>query len=87
MNSLSTLFGEKLVLRRLDALPPDLSLNALGLNEQQSGIVETAIRVPHGLVLVTGPTGSGKTLSLYCFLQMLNAEARNICSVKDPAEI
>ena len=87
VNSLPTLFGEKLVLRRLDALPPDLSLGALGLSEAQSRVVASAIRAPHGLVLVTGPTGSGKTLSLYCFLQMLNAEARNICSVEDPAEI
>jgi type IV pilus assembly protein PilB len=87
VNSLPTLFGEKLVLRRLDSLPPDLSLGALGLDAGQSRIVETAIRAPHGLVLVTGPTGSGKTLSLYCFLQMLNAEARNVCSVEDPAEI
>jgi type IV pilus assembly protein PilB len=87
VNSLPTLFGEKLVLRRLDALPPDLSLGALGLSEAQGRVVESAIRAPHGLILVTGPTGSGKTLSLYCFLQMLNAEARNICSVEDPAEI
>ncbi|GGD89963.1 GspE/PulE family protein [Caballeronia grimmiae] len=87
VNSLPTLFGEKLVLRRLDALPPDLSLGALGLSEAQGRVVDSAIRAPHGLVLVTGPTGSGKTLSLYCFLQMLNAEARNICSVEDPAEI
>src|ERR1700759_2523079 len=69
VNSLPTLFGEKLVLRRLDALPPDLSLAALGLNAPQSAVVESAIPPPHGLVLVTGPTGSGKTLSLYCFLQ------------------
>ncbi|MDR5879150.1 GspE/PulE family protein [Caballeronia sp. LZ032] len=87
VNSLPTLFGEKLVLRRLDALPPDLSLGALGLDEAQSRVVEGAIRAPHGLVLVTGPTGSGKTLSLYCFLQLLNAEARNVCSVEDPVEI
>ncbi|BAN24153.1 GspE/PulE family protein [Caballeronia insecticola] len=87
VNSLPTLFGEKLVLRRLDTLPPDLSLAALGLDDAQGRVVESAIRAPHGLVLVTGPTGSGKTLSLYCFLQMLNAEARNVCSVEDPVEI
>jgi type IV pilus assembly protein PilB len=87
VNSLPTLFGEKLVLRRLDELPHDLSLGALGLDARQSRIVETAIRAPHGLVLVTGPTGSGKTLSLYCFLQMLNAQSRNLCSVEDPSEI
>jgi type IV pilus assembly protein PilB len=87
VNSLPTLFGEKLVLRRLDALPADLSLDSLGLDPQQRAAVDAAIRAPHGLVLVTGPTGSGKTLSLYCFLHMLNDEARNLCSVEDPAEI
>jgi len=87
VSSLPTLFGEKLVLRRLEALPADLSLTALGLDDAQCGTVADAIRSPHGLVLVTGPTGSGKTLSLYCFLQMLNSESRNLCSVEDPAEI
>ncbi|MGH8782778.1 GspE/PulE family protein [Paraburkholderia sp.] len=87
VNSLPTLFGEKLVLRRLEALPAQLTLDALGLDAQQRDTVDAAIRAPHGLVLVTGPTGSGKTLSLYCFLQMLNAESRNLCSVEDPAEI
>ncbi len=87
VNSLPVLFGEKLVLRRLDSLPADLSLLALGLSEDQHDTVMAAIHAPHGLVLVTGPTGSGKTLSLYCFLQMLNAQSRNVCSVEDPAEI
>ncbi|WJF91355.1 ATPase, T2SS/T4P/T4SS family [Paraburkholderia bonniea] len=87
VNSLPTLFGEKLVLRRLDPLPKDLSLAALGLDAAQHRTVTEAIHAPHGLVLVTGPTGSGKTLSLYCFLQMLNAGSRNLCSVEDPAEI
>lgn len=87
VSSLPTLFGEKLVLRRLEALPADLSLAALGLDDAQRDAVADAIRAPHGLVLVTGPTGSGKTLSLYCFLQMLNGESRNLCSVEDPAEI
>ena len=64
-----------------------MSLAALGLAADQQRTVEAAIHAPHGLVLVTGPTGSGKTLSLYCFLQMLNAESRNVCSVEDPAEI
>jgi len=87
VNSLPTLFGEKLVLRRLEALPADLTLAALGLDAAQQASVEAAIRAPHGLVLVTGPTGSGKTLSLYCFLQMLNLPSHNLCSVEDPAEI
>ncbi|MFM0225294.1 GspE/PulE family protein [Paraburkholderia dipogonis] len=87
VNSLPTLFGEKLVLRRLDALPADLSLDLLGLDLRQRETMDAAIRAPHGLVLVTGPTGSGKTLSLYCFLNLLNGETRNLCSVEDPAEI
>lgn len=87
VNSLPTLFGEKLVLRRLEALPANLSLDSLGLAPGQRDIVDRSIRSPHGLVLVTGPTGSGKTMSLYCFLQLLNAESRNLCSVEDPAEI
>lgn len=87
VNSLPVLFGEKLVLRRLDSLPADLSLGALGLSDSQQTTVNRAIQAPHGLVLVTGPTGSGKTLSLYCFLHLLNAQSRNICSVEDPAEI
>ena len=87
VNSLPTLHGEKLVLRRLEALPADLSLAALGLDSAQQQTLGAAIGAPHGLVLVTGPTGSGKTLSLYCFLQMLNNASRNLCSVEDPAEI
>jgi type IV pilus assembly protein PilB len=87
VNSLPTLFGEKLVLRRLEALPADLSRDSPGLAPGQRDIVDRSIRSPHGLVLVTGPTGSGKTMSLYCFLQLLNAESRNLCSVEDPAEI
>ncbi|OYD76498.1 UNVERIFIED_ORG: type IV pilus assembly protein PilB [Burkholderia sp. CF145] len=87
VNSLPTLFGEKLLLRRLEALPADLSLDSLGLAPGQRDIVDRSIHSPHGLVLVTGPTGSGKTMSLYCFLQLLNAESRNLCSVEDPAEI
>jgi type IV pilus assembly protein PilB len=87
VSSLPTLFGEKLVLRRLDTLPPDLTLARLGFDDEQARAVEAAIRAPHGLVLVTGPTGSGKTLSLYCALQMLDRDAYNICTVEDPAEI
>ncbi len=87
VSSLPTLFGEKLVLRRLETLPPGLSLASLGFDAAQARIVESAIRAPHGLVLVTGPTGSGKTLSLYCALQMLDRDAHNICTVEDPAEI
>ena len=87
VSSLPTIFGEKLVLRRMETLPAGLSLGALGFDARQRPAVEAAIRAPHGLILVTGPTGSGKTLSLYCFLQMLNTASRNICTVEDPVEI
>jgi type IV pilus assembly protein PilB len=87
VSTLPTLFGEKLVLRRLDSLPEDLSLQALGLEPDQQAAISQAIRAPHGLLLVTGPTGSGKTLSLYCFMQYLNSFSSNLCSVEDPAEI
>ncbi|MGU7770851.1 GspE/PulE family protein [Burkholderia sp. MR1-5-21] len=87
VSTLPTLFGEKLVLRRLETLPPDLTLASLGFDAQQAAAMEAAIRAPHGLVLVTGPTGSGKTLSLYCALQMLDRDADNVCTVEDPAEI
>nr|WP_232452338.1 ATPase, T2SS/T4P/T4SS family [Burkholderia ubonensis] len=87
VSSLPTLFGEKLVLRRLETLPPDLTLARLGFDTLQARAMEAAIRAPHGLVLVTGPTGSGKTLSLYCALQMLDRDAHNVCTVEDPAEI
>ena len=87
VSALPTVLGEKLALRRLDTLPADLSLETLGFDVGQRPIVEAAIRAPHGLVLVTGPTGSGKTLSLYAFVQMLNAHSRNVCTVEDPAEI
>jgi type IV pilus assembly protein PilB len=87
VSTLPTLFGEKLVLRRLATLPGELSLAALGLDAAQQASLEAALRAPHGLILVTGPTGSGKTLSLYSFLQHLNRESLNLCAVEDPAEL
>jgi len=87
VNSLPTLHGEKLVLRRLDAEPTRLTLAALGLSAVQQSTLERALAAPHGLLLVTGPTGSGKTVSLYCLLALLNCGARNLCAVEDPTEI
>ncbi|KVM73399.1 type II secretion system protein E [Burkholderia gladioli] len=87
VSSLPTLHGEKLVLRRLDTLPADLSLSSLGFDARQAGALEAAVAAPHGLVLVTGPTGSGKTVTLYCCLQGLNLASRNLCTIEDPAEL
>lgn len=87
VSSLPTLHGEKLVLRRLDTLPADLSLPALGFDPQQAADLDAAIAAPHGLALVTGPTGSGKTVTLYCCLQRLNLASHNLCTIEDPAEL
>ncbi|RKP48527.1 GspE/PulE family protein [Pararobbsia silviterrae] len=87
VSTLPTLYGEKIVLRRLDTLPDDLSLRALGFDADQARVVVRTLDAPHGLVLVTGPTGSGKTISLYAFMHTLDRDAANICTVEDPAEL
>jgi type IV pilus assembly protein PilB len=87
VSTLPTLYGEKLVLRRLDTLPGNLSLQALGFEPEHETIVSRTLSAPHGLLLVTGPTGSGKTVSLYGFMHALNNIASNICTVEDPAEL
>ncbi len=87
VSSLPTLHGEKLVLRLLDAGTTTLGLDRLGLEAEQQQILEQAIEQPHGMLLVTGPTGSGKTVTLYSALQALNTPSRNLLSVEDPVEI
>ena len=87
VSSLPTLFGEKLVLRRLEPLPGDLTLASVGFDPGQAAQVQAQIRSPHGLILVTGPTGCGKTLTLHCFMRLLDPQSLNLCSVEDPAEI
>lgn len=86
VNTCPTVFGEKVVMRVLDknALPHDLS--SLGLDERQYSDLSEAIRSPHGLMLVTGPTGSGKSTTLYSCLNYLNDSETNICTVEDPVE-
>lgn len=84
---LPTVHGEKVVLRRLDRLPPSLDLSALGLTPEAALAVEQALSEPTGMILITGPTGSGKTLSLFCLLQRLNRESLNVCTVEDPPEL
>jgi type IV pilus assembly protein PilB len=87
VSTLPTLFGEKVVLRILDAGVAKLGIDKLGYEEDQKKLFVDAVRKPYGMVLVTGPTGSGKTVSLYTALNILNDEQRNISTVEDPVEI
>ncbi|MBJ7576059.1 type IV-A pilus assembly ATPase PilB [Luteimonas sp. MC1828] len=87
VSTLPTLFGEKVVLRILDAAAARLGIEKLGYEPDQRALFEDAIHKPYGMVLVTGPTGSGKTVSLYTALGILNDEVRNISTVEDPVEI
>ncbi|WP_374383068.1 type IV-A pilus assembly ATPase PilB [Thermomonas sp.] len=87
VSTLPTLFGEKIVLRILDASAAKLGIDKLGYEPAQQKLFLDAIHKPYGMVLVTGPTGSGKTVSLYTALGILNDETRNISTVEDPVEI
>jgi len=82
-----TLFGEKIVMRILDASAAKMGIDKLGYEDGQKDLFMGAIANPYGMVLVTGPTGSGKTVSLYTALNILNTEGRNISTVEDPVEI
>lgn len=87
VNTLPTLWGEKLVVRILDAKNTQLGISQLGLEAEQQALYEAALAKPQGLILVTGPTGSGKTLTLYSGLNLINTPERNISSAEDPVEI
>ncbi|MHB1273859.1 MAG: type IV-A pilus assembly ATPase PilB [Rhodanobacter sp.] len=87
VSSLPTLFGEKIVLRILDATSARIGIEKLGYEPDQQKLYIDALHKPYGMVLVTGPTGSGKTVSLYTGLNMLNTAERNISTVEDPVEI
>ncbi|WP_287907886.1 type IV-A pilus assembly ATPase PilB [Acinetobacter sp.] len=87
VNSLPTLFGEKLVLRILDPSSAMLGIDALGYEEDQKALFMEALEKPQGMLLITGPTGSGKTVSLYTGLNILNTESSNISTAEDPVEI
>ena len=82
-----TLFGEKIVMRILDPSSAKLGIDALGYEPDQKQLYLDALAKPYGMILVTGPTGSGKTVSLYTGLNILNTEDRNISTAEDPAEI
>jgi type IV pilus assembly protein PilB len=87
LSTCPTLFGEKIVMRILDASAARMGIDKLGYEEDQKKLFMDAIVKPYGMVLVTGPTGSGKTVSLYTALNILNTEGRNISTVEDPVEI
>ncbi len=87
VNTCPTLFGEKIVLRILDPSSAQLGIDALGYEEHQKNLYLKHLNKPYGMILVTGPTGSGKTVSLYTGLNILNTEDRNISTAEDPAEI
>ncbi len=87
VSTLPTLFGEKVVLRILDGGAVKLGIEKLGYEDEQKDLFLAAVQKPYGMVLVTGPTGSGKTVSLYTALGILNDEHRNISTVEDPVEI
>ncbi len=87
VNTLPTLYGEKVVLRILDSSAAQVGIDALGFEPEQRDAFLAAISKPYGMVLVTGPTGSGKTVSLYTALNILNKPEINISTVEDPVEI
>ena len=87
VNTLPTLWGEKIVLRILDPSSAKMGIDALGYEEDQKALYMEALAQPQGMILVTGPTGSGKTVSLYTGLNILNTEGTNISTAEDPVEI
>ena len=87
VNTLPTLYGEKVVLRVLERAAGHIGIDKLGLDPEQHKAYMTAIKKPYGMILVTGPTGSGKTVTLYSAINVLNRPEVNICTVEDPVEI
>ena len=87
VNTLPTLWGEKIVMRILDPSSAQMGIDALGYEEEQKELYMTALKQPQGMILVTGPTGSGKTVSLYTGLNILNTVDINISTAEDPVEI
>jgi type IV pilus assembly protein PilB len=86
VNTVPTVYGEKMVMRILDKGAIPIELTGLGFDERQSTDLIESIQMPHGLMLVTGPTGSGKSTTLYACLNKLNEPDTNICTVEDPVE-
>ena len=87
VSTLPTMWGEKVVMRILDSSAANLDIDRLGYSDQQKGKYLNALDKPQGMILITGPTGSGKTVSLYTGLNILNTVERNISTAEDPVEI
>ncbi len=87
VNTLPTVHGEKVVMRILDSSAAKLDLTTLGFTDEQLDLYKLVVNRPYGMVLITGPTGSGKTVTLYSALNTLNTPEKNISSVEDPVEI
>ncbi|KIO36830.1 type IV-A pilus assembly ATPase PilB [Shewanella sp. cp20] len=87
VSTLPTIWGEKIVMRILDSSSAQLGIEKLGYEDDQRALYEEMLAKPQGMILVTGPTGSGKTVSLYTGLNILNTEERNISTAEDPVEI
>ncbi|MFR0692547.1 type IV-A pilus assembly ATPase PilB [Enterobacterales bacterium AE_CKDN230030158-1A_HGKHYDSX7] len=87
VNTLPTLWGEKIVMRILDSASAQMGIDALGYEEAQKQLYLDALKQPQGMILVTGPTGSGKTVSLYTGINILNTPDINISTAEDPVEI
>ena len=86
VSTVPTVYGEKMVMRILDKGAIPIELTGLGFDQRQSKDLIESIQMPHGLMLVTGPTGSGKSTTLYACLNLLNEPDTNICTVEDPVE-
>ncbi len=86
VSSMPTVLGEKIVLRILDRDKISFDLSALGMSSEDRATIEALVRSPHGLLLATGPTGSGKTTTLYSCLDLLRSEASNLVTIEDPVE-
>ncbi|TVM04649.1 MAG: type IV-A pilus assembly ATPase PilB, partial [Halomonas sp.] len=87
VNTMPTVYGEKIVMRLLDPAAAQMGIDHLGFTPTQREYYEKALGQPQGIILVTGPTGSGKTVSLYTGINILNQTQRNICTAEDPVEI
>lgn len=87
VNTLPTLYGEKVVLRILDPSTAKLDIDILGMTDEQNKLYREAIERPYGMILVTGPTGSGKTVTLYSAMNKINKPGTNISAAEDPVEI